>query len=176
MVRSKCCAPVLLALLATACEPAAEDDQTAATTDTMNATAGSAELAASDRAAIESASDRWVAAAQAGNWEEVASIYSDDAVLMPPNAETAQGRPAVLEGLNAFPPLQNINFDQVHIDGCGDLAYVHGEYTMTFALPDDQTMEDRGKFIEIWERQDDGQWLITRDIFNSDLPAQAGAQ
>ena len=174
MLRSKCCAPVLFALLVTACAPA-EDDQTAATADTTRAAGGSAEFAAADRAAIESASDRWVAAAQAGNWDEVASFYSDDAVIMPPNAETAEGRSAVGELLKTFPPLESINFDQVHIDGCGDLAYVHGEYTMNFRLPDDQTMEDRGKYIEIWERQADGEWRITRDIFNSDMPAQPGA-
>jgi uncharacterized protein (TIGR02246 family) len=176
MLRSKCCAPVLLAFLVTACAPAAEEDQAAGTPDTMTAAGESAELAASDRAAIEGASDRWVAAAQAGNWEEVGSLYSENAVLMAPNAETVEGRAGVLEGLNAFPPIESIRFDQVHIDGCGDLAYVHGEYTMTFALPDDQTMEDRGKYIEIWERQDDGQWRITRDIFNSDLPAPGSAQ
>ena len=90
---------------------------------------------------------------------------------MPPNAETAEGRMAVRDLLASFPPLQSIDFDQVHIDGSGDLAYVHGNYTMTFALPDAQTMEDRGKYIEIWERQEDGQWRITRDIFNSDIPA-----
>lgn len=174
MLRSKCCAPALLALLITACAPA-DDGQTTATTDTMGAATGSAALAASDRAAIESVEDRWVTAAQAANWDEVASLYSEDAVVMPPNAESAEGRAGVLEVLRSFPPLQSVNFDQVHIDGCGDLAYVHGEYQMTFALPDNQTMEDRGKYIAIFERQADGQWRMTRDIFNSNLPAQPGA-
>ncbi|MGH7464934.1 MAG: YybH family protein, partial [Longimicrobiales bacterium] len=109
--------------------------------------------------------------ARTGNWTEVASLYSEDAVLMPPNAEAEDGRDAVREHLTGFPPLQAIDFERVHIDGSGDLAYVQGRYTMTFAMPDGQTMEDRGKYIEIWERQDDGQWRITRDIFNSDLPA-----
>ena len=173
MLRSSCCATVLLALVITACEPAA-DDQMAAPGDTV--AAGAADFQAADRSAIESASDRWVAAAQAGNWDEVASHYSEDAVIMPPNAETGEGRAAVRDLLASFPPLQSIDFDQVHIDGSGDLAYVHGNYTMVFALPDGQTMEDRGKYIEIWERQDDGQWRITRDIFNSDMPAPGAGQ
>lgn len=33
------------------------------------------------------------------------------------------------------------------------------------------TQADAGKFIEIWTRQPDGSWLISDDIFNSDLPA-----
>ncbi len=31
------------------------------------------------------------------------------------------------------------------------------------------TSDDVGKFLEIRERQTDGQWLITNDIFNSDI-------
>jgi uncharacterized protein (TIGR02246 family) len=175
MLRPHCCVAVVLALLITACAPAG-DDQTAGMRDTaaMGDANVAREFSAADRAAIESASERWVAAARTGNWDEVASLYSDDAVLMPPNAETQQGRAAVRDNLASFPPLQSINFDRVHIDGSGDLAYVHGRYTMTFTTPDGQTMEDRGKYIEIWERQQDGQWRITRDIFNSDLPAQPG--
>ena len=170
MLRSRRIVPVLLAFTITACEPAAED-QTAEPGDIIAADA--AGFADADRSAIESASDRWVAAAQAGNWDEVASHYSENAVIMPPNAATAEGRTAVRDLLASFPPLQAIDFNQVHVDGSGDLAYVHGTYTMTFAMPDGATMEDRGKYIEIWERQDDGQWRITRDIFNSDMPAAA---
>ncbi|CAN5698170.1 hypothetical protein BH23GEM9_BH23GEM9_19680 [soil metagenome] len=173
MLCSHCRAPVLLALLFTACAPAG-DDQTAMPGDTSAVVAAgtAGELTQTDRSAIENASQRWVAAAQAGNWDEVASLYADDAVLMPPNAETQHGRTATRDFLASFPPVQSINFDRVHIDGRGDLAYVHGRYAMTFATPDGQTMEDRGKYIEIWERQQDGQWRITRDIFNSDMPAQ----
>jgi uncharacterized protein (TIGR02246 family) len=172
MFRSQCCAAVLLAFVLTACAPA--DDDIVVTGDTMRTGAATVEFADADRSAIEAASDRWVAAARAGNWDQVASLYSDDAVLMPPNAATDEGRDAVRATLAGFPPLQSLDFDRVHIDGSGDLAYVHGNYRMTFATPDGQTMEDRGKYIEIWERQDDGQWRITRDIFNSDMPAQPG--
>lgn len=172
MPRSNCCLPALFALLITACAPA-DDVRTDVTRDNGAATDATA-FSQADRSAIESASQRWVAAARAGNWDEVASLYTDDAVLMPPNSPTEQGRAAVRNHLATFPPVQTLDFDRVHIDGRGDLAYVHGRYTMTFATPDGQTVEDRGKYIEIWERQQDGQWRITRDIFNSDLPAQPG--
>ena len=35
---------------------------------------------------------------------------------------------------------------------------------------DEQPIQDHGKFIEIRRKQPDGSWLISRDIFNSDLP------
>jgi hypothetical protein len=31
-------------------------------------------------------------------------------------------------------------------------------------------IRDRGKYIEIRRRQEDGSWLISRDIFNSNQP------
>lgn len=179
MSRSKCWTPILMVFVITACEPADDDltmvDDTMAVDDTTVVAAAGREFSQADRSAIESASERWAAAAAAGNWDEVASLYSEDAILMPPNAEAEEGRDAVRGHLAAFPPLQSIDFDRVHIDGSGDLAYVHGTYTMTFTGPGGQTTEDRGKYIEIWERQDDGQWRITRDIFNSDMPSQPGA-
>lgn len=164
MLRCRSCIPIILTLALAGCEPA---DQTP---DAMDGAAVEA-FTDADRTAIESASERWVAAAGAGAWDEVAGLYTEDAVMMPPNMQTGRGRAAVREQLGGFPPIESISFDRVHIDGSGHLAYVHGNYSMTFALPDGTTMDDRGKYIEIWERQADGQWRITRDIFNSDLPA-----
>ena len=176
MRRSCLIASTLFALTFTACAPADDDagapGDTTAAGDTPGRGGDMGELADADRAAIEAASDRWVAAAQAGQWDSVASHYSDDAVLMPPNMASAQGRASVREHLAAFPPLESVSFDQDHIDGCGDLAYVQGRYTFRFNV-DGQSVEDRGKYIEIWEREEGGQWRITRDIFNSDMPAQA---
>ena len=48
----------------------------------------------------------------------------------------------------------------------GDVGYNFG--TFTLHTPDGR-LEDRGKFIEIW-RLVDGEWKISNDIFNSDLP------
>jgi uncharacterized protein (TIGR02246 family) len=165
-------------LTVTACAPADEGTGTPGDTmtagDSVDRAGDMGELADADRAAIEAASDRWVAAAQAGQWDSVANLYSDDAVIMPPNMASGQGRASVREHLGAFPPLESMSFDHDDIDGCGDLAYVQGRYTFRFNV-DGQSVEDRGKYIEIWERGDDGQWRITRDIFNSDMPAQAQA-
>jgi ketosteroid isomerase-like protein len=169
MLRSHRFVPVLLLALIAACEPA--DDQTATPGDTT-AIGAAGEFTDADRAAIERASERFVTAALGAQWDTVASLYSDNAVFMPPNEAAGEGRAAIRQHLGTFPPLQSFRFDRDHIDGSGDLAYVQGRYTMTFTTPDGQTMEDRGKYIEIWERQSDGQWRITRDIFNSDLPAQ----
>jgi len=46
-----------------------------------------------------------------------------------------------------------------------------GRYGKELHPPGAGTQADAGKFIEVWSRQPDGSWLISDDIFNSDLPA-----
>ena len=75
-----------------------------------------------------------------------------------------------MEFLRSFPEITNFSIKAVEIDGCGDLAWVHGEYSMTLSPADAASVDDRGKYIEIWNRQSDGIWKVTHDIFNSDLP------
>jgi ketosteroid isomerase-like protein len=67
--------------------------------------------------------------------------------------------------------MSNIEFNQVEMDGAGDMAYVYGTYSMMLAMPGmEEPVPDHGKYIEIWRRQEDGSWRLARDIFNSDLP------
>lgn len=162
---------------------AVETDTTAdTTTDTIAGDTGMASgataatgFADTDRDAIETASEQWITSAEAENWEQVSGLYTEDAVLMPPNAEPVSGRAAVRDLFAAFPPLDDVVFDRVTIDGGGDIAFVHGNYHMTFTAAEGQAaVEDHGKYIEIWRRQPDGQWRITHDIFNSNLPAAGG--
>jgi ketosteroid isomerase-like protein len=55
--------------------------------------------------------------------------------------------------------------------GSGDLAYLRGTYSMTFSIPGVPTpIEEQGKFRQIYRKQSDGSWKMTREIYNSDLP------
>ena len=72
--------------------------------------------------------------------------------------------------MRSFPDITNFQIRAVEIDGSGDFAWVYGEYSMTLTPPDAASVDDSGKYIEIWEKQSDGVWKVTHDIFNSDLP------
>jgi hypothetical protein len=52
------------------------------------------------------------------------------------------------------------------------MAYDVGTYTLRI----DGEVIDTGKFITTSSRSDDGEWLITNDIFNSDNPPAAPAE
>jgi uncharacterized protein (TIGR02246 family) len=126
-------------------------------------------LTDADRAAIQEVTDEFVEAFLAGDFAGVASFYTEDAVLLPPNAPSVSGRAAIQEFLATFPPVTQFHLTNVTIEGSGDIAFVHGTLHMVMTGPDGSTIEDTGKFIEIRRKVGD-RWLLAYDIFNSDLP------
>lgn len=133
---------------------------------------GPASLTDADQATIRQASAAAEKAVLARDFAAWSATYTDDGVVLPPNGEAVQGRPALEVWAATFPPITEFSLQQTEIDGRGDLAYARGVYTMTLAVPGAPApVPDRGKYIEIWRKQADGSWKIARDIFNSDLPA-----
>ena len=133
---------------------------------------GAASLSDADIAAIEEGSEAFVAATNANDWGGVAALYTEDAVMMPPNGPAVEGQAAIEAFFAAYPPFSGFTLNPVEIDGRGDLAFVRGTYSMTLEIEGMEPTPDTGKYIEIRRRQTDGSWLITADIFNSDTPLE----
>lgn len=150
---------VATTLLSVACQPA---DQ------------ASAQLTPEETEAIRAVSDAFEAAANAGDWDSVAALYTEDAILMPPNAPAVTGPSAIRDHFASFPPINSFELQVEEIVGRGDLAYVRGSYSLELAPAGaPEPIQDTGKFIEIRRRQPDGSWPLARDIFNSSQPAPA---
>ena len=133
-----------------------------------------APLPAQDVAAIRAASAASAAAA-GKDLPAWFAILADDVVLMPANAPAIVGRPAVEAHLRGFPPFKDLKVEPLEIEGRGDLAYVRGRYSIVVTPPGGSEQRDAGKYIEIWRKQADGTWKMTRDISTSDLPAAPAA-
>ena len=120
----------------------------------------------------------WAAAANAKDSARVAALYAENAVLMPPNAPIANGRPAiqaVWKGMmdeNA----RDITLTAIDRSVSGDLGYEAGTYTLNMGAPGGPVASDKGKYLMTVRRGPGGKWLIQNDIFNSDLPCPGGAK
>ena len=123
-----------------------------------------------DPSVLSSQTEAWEAALNAKDVDSLAAFYTSDARLLPPNGEMTSGRDAVRTIFGGMIDA-GLSGDLTSVEAkiSGDMGYDVGTYT----LMDGDTVVDTGKFIEIFHRGDDGEWLITNDMWSSDLPAAA---
>jgi uncharacterized protein (TIGR02246 family) len=126
------------------------------------------------KAAIDANNKKFGAAVAAGNAAGVAGLYTDDAMVLPPNGESVSGRAAIekLFGTLVAAGIKEITLTATEVEAHGDAATEIGMYS----VKDGTGKEiDRGKYMVAWKRVQ-GQWKLHRDIWNSNLPAAAPAK
>ena len=125
----------------------------------------------SDIVAIKSMSAARAKAFNEGKAKDIAIHFTEDGLLMAPGAPATSGRAAV----EAY--YQSI-FDQYvtqlesgykEVEVSGDLAYGRG-FAKVKLVPHGggDTLVSSAKYINILQRQENGSWLTTHDIWNAD--------
>jgi len=132
-------------------------------------------LSEDDVAAINDLAERqMVEAFLAKDWAAFATLFTEDAVRMPPNELLHQGRAAIEAWASAnWGPLTYTEMSQeaLEIEGRGDLAYVRGTYSVTVGAPGaPEPITNVGKMLAILRKQPDGSWLVSQAIYNADAP------
>ncbi|HEX6534166.1 MAG TPA: SgcJ/EcaC family oxidoreductase [Gemmatimonadaceae bacterium] len=123
------------------------------------------------REAIRAANARFASAFERGDAAELASCYTTDALVLPPNGDPAQGRAAIEEfwrgviGLG----LTGMSLETVELADLGEVAIEVGRYALH---GEGGAVADHGKYIVVWRRTD-GRWLVHRDIWNTSTPVPA---
>ena len=121
-----------------------------------------------DSSELAAITEVWESNYSAGDIDALAALYTEDARLLPPNAKMEQGRDAVRAAFGGMHSAGlKLELENVEVTVFGDLGQKIGRYTLL--APDGSTF-DQGKFIDLWKKVD-GQWMVTSDIWNSDLPA-----
>ena len=133
---------------------------------------------AADETTIRALDAQWAKSAAAKDLDATVGYYSDDASLLAPNSPIASDKQSIRESWNALlSPDTTLTWQatKVEVARSSDLAYVVGTYQLMTNDPNGSVAADRGKFVEVWKKQADGNWKAVTDIFNSDLPAQKPA-
>ncbi len=146
----------LLALTSTACQPHAQE---------------AGPPSEDDVGAIEGIIQQYVQAMLAKDLNAWAGLWTEDAVVMPPNSPALEGREAIIRDWMAGPTPTVFVLDVLDIDGRGDVAYVRGTYSITRTVAGvPEPVRDDGKYLSILKKQPDGRWLFAVDTWSSDLP------
>jgi uncharacterized protein (TIGR02246 family) len=144
------------AIASTACQPPAQE---------------AAPLSEEDVAAIRAADEAWIQAFRDNDDAALVALYSDDAVIMPPNEPAVEGRAAVRAYHEAdLVTVTEYSESIIEIDGRDGLAYIRGTSSMVGRAEDGEPVIESDKFLVIFRKQADGSWLITHEIWNSDQP------
>ncbi len=126
-----------------------------------------------DPSVITSRSDAWEEALNAKDIEALVALYTGDARLMPPDGATVSGSEAVREIFGGMIDAGvGVTLTTVEAAVSGDMGHNIGTYTTSVG----GEVVDTGKFVEIWQRGDDGMWRIAADIWNSDGAQEAAAE
>jgi uncharacterized protein (TIGR02246 family) len=112
--------------------------------------------------AIEAAVQRYVEASNQGDADALASLYADDAMLLPPDHEPVRGRAAIGDFWRQGTD-EGLEVTTLTVEVDGDLGYLVGRYHLPAT---DEEPADSGKYVMCLKRQRDGAWKLTADIWN----------
>jgi uncharacterized protein (TIGR02246 family) len=125
------------------------------------------------RAAIEAANAKFDQAFQRGDAAAVGALYTQDAMLFPPDSEIIKGRQAIGEFWKATHKsgVKSAKLTTLDVGASGDVAYEAGTVLLTVQPEGKEASTASAKYVVVWKRQSDGSWQLHRDIWNS-MPAK----
>jgi len=107
---------------------------------------------------------------QTSQFDKMAQFYSRDTTLMLPHRGVIRGAdklPALFRELKEA-GLRDWRIEPNRVEQFDDIALEYGTYSNLIRRPNGTNDAASGKYLVVWCRQADGQWLIHADIANSD--------
>jgi len=101
------------------------------------------------------------------------SLHSDDVILMDPGMPLIQGKKRIREMFADFQTRQlqiHLAYDVHEVETDERLAFVRGTVYKSSKVQYETTQSDTYRFICLFRKQENAQWLRTHVIVNSDKP------
>ena len=118
---------------------------------------------------IQTQNEAFMVALNNSNALGLANCYAKDAKFMQPNGEAVSGRENIQKLFSEWfkkGPMPTFSMKDVDMWGDENALVVENEWTFTGK---DGKEVDRGKSLELWQKED-GKWKLFRDCYNSDMP------
>jgi len=117
------------------------------------------------RTAIAEVNRKFVDAVARDDMAAAASVYTDDATVLPPDSPPVSGRAniqAFWTGARAALGVRAVTLTTKHLEIRGDCAHEIGEAALS--VPTGTAIV---KYVVVWHRQRDGSWRWHWDIWNA---------
>lgn len=113
---------------------------------------------------------KWVEYYNIGDAKGIASLHTLDAVVIPPKSDFVVGRDKIEEMYKAEIEMGNgtLGLQTTEVIQEGLYAYETGLYDIKMTIEGEE-VNDYGKYIVIWEKQKNGDWLCKKDIWNTNI-------
>ncbi|HEY6437153.1 MAG TPA: DUF4440 domain-containing protein [Ignavibacteriaceae bacterium] len=123
---------------------------------------------------VQMMNDQMSALMLSGDNDSIWEYYSEDVISMPSYQPTAKGLDAckkssqqMMESGMKITAFKSTNTDLMV---SGDFVVDIGTYEITLTMPQmgDMPWTDKGKYMTVWEMQDDGSMLVVAETWNPD--------
>jgi ketosteroid isomerase-like protein len=124
------------------------------------------------REAIAASQRAWSEAIVNGDTATIISLYTDDAVLMPPGGEF-RGPAGVREWLASAPPdFKNVSHSTTveRLAVYDTIAVEQGLWHSTFRIGDGPEQSASDRYLVVWKLSADGRWRYQYDMWHVPLP------
>jgi len=113
---------------------------------------------------------RFTAAVGSGDGARAATVYDEQALLLPPTGDVISGRAAIerfwWSGIEIG--LREVALEPLGRGRTASVRYEHGRYRMLFALADDRTKVERGAYVVVQvQADDDSPWRWAVNAFGA---------
>lgn len=123
---------------------------------------------------IKKTNDQFVSAMMAKDNAAMLSLYTDDIISLPSYHKMIKGKKAMAEMMekDKSNPNKVTDFSLTTTDviPSGNLVLEIGKYALTVEMKGmDKPWKDVGKYLNVFEKQNDGSLKLKADIWNSDI-------
>ena len=126
------------------------------------------------RPGVDSAANRLLVALRSDSRDSLLALMAEDVVIMPPNEAILRGKAAVRTWYEQFltqwrTSKLTVSNREVLIGGDWATEVAVFEWELVPA-GGGTPITDRGSYMQVWHHELDGQWLFSREVWNSSAP------
>ena len=130
-------------------------------------------LAADDaKSTVEMMNQAWLAAHAAADFDRLAAVYAEDAILMPAGREPIHGREAIKKFFAEdfkYVPKRSMKLESLRVEGAGDVLVDSGEYTFDGIGTEGKSLHITGNYNTVMKKTE-GKWHTAIEIWNVRTP------